>query len=128
MKKLVLPHLLSLLLLGVFFLTSGFRFTSDEDAVVKLDGQVIIPEGTITLDRDDTVYLEVEGVKPNSTVDVEVKKLGIKWMEDSYEVDESGGVKTIVFVPEKKITVNCKVTYYTPGNDLKTVEFKFKVV
>ena len=88
----------TLLFLGLFVVTTAFR--KDDVTKVMIDGKEIQPEGTITLQRDDTIYLECTGLQPNSKVEMSVKKLGIKWAEDSYDVNETGSVKEILFVPE----------------------------
>lgn len=119
---------LSLGLIALFFVLSGFTAPPSTDATVKIDGRVVQPEGTIRLDRDDTIYLEIDGIKPNSTVDIKVKKMGVSWVKDEYDVDETGGVKAILNVPEKRITVTCFVSYISVNGIEREVKFKFKVV
>jgi|GEM_PF-2106161 hypothetical protein len=98
------------------------------DAVVRIDGKIISADSTLTFNRDDTVYLEATGIKPNSTITFKVKKMGIRWFEDAYEVDETGEVKGVMQIPEEKITVNCTVSYYSADEDFHEVEFKFKTI
>lgn len=129
MKNWIVKSSLPIVLIVAFFSLSGFTFApTGSEAIVKIDGKIVEPEGTIKLERDDTIYLEIEGIKPNSMVDIKVKKMGVSWMKDEYEVDESGGVKAILNVPEKKVTVQCFVKYFTVDGVEKEVKFKFKVV
>ena len=74
MKKLLL-NVVALSM--VFFIGSGFTARLGEEAIVKIDGQVVEPDGELTFDRDDTVYLEATGIKPNSKIHIKVKKLGM---------------------------------------------------
>jgi hypothetical protein len=94
---------------------------------VLIDGKELQNEKVITLEKDDTVYLEAYGIKPQSDIHVKVMKLGIKWAEDSYHVDESGMIKAIMHVPEQKLTVNCEVTYFGSNGQFIEKAFKFKV-
>jgi hypothetical protein len=116
------------------FLTLSFwgttAFTTlapDEETRVFIDGKEIYAEGTIQLEKDDTILLEATGLKPNTDIYIKVKKAGIKWAEDTYRVGAEGKVKEILDVPEKDLIVNCTVTYTNAsGNDL-TTEFKLKI-
>lgn len=116
-------------LMMLFVLSSGFTHApSDGDAVVLIDGKQVTAESTLIFDRDDTVYLEATGIKPNSSIYIKVKKLGIRWFEDNYEVDKTGEVKGVMQIPEEKLSVNCTVTYYSSDGKFHEVEFKFKTV
>lgn len=116
-------------LIGLFFLASGFApALSGEDAVVLIDGKEVTAESTLVFDRDDTVYLEATGIKPNSNIYFKVKKMGIRWYEDLYEVDKTGEVKGVMQIPEEKLSLNCTVTYYSADGTFHEVEFKFKTV
>jgi hypothetical protein len=120
-------HLLPLIL--VFFLATGISSrSSGESAEVKIDGKLVREESTLSFDRDDTVYLEATGIKPNSTIHFKVKKAGIKWFEDVYEVDKTGEVKGVMHIPEERLTVTCLVEYYSSDNTFHEVKFKFKTV
>lgn len=94
---------------------------------VLIDGKELQDEKVITLEKDDTVYLEAYGIKPKSDINVKVMKMGIKWAEDSYRVDETGTIKAIMHVPEQKLSVNCEVTYYGANGQFIEKNFKFKV-
>jgi hypothetical protein len=124
MKKLlfkVLP------MLALYVLASGFTFApASEEAVVKIDGKLIVPDSEITFERDDTVWLEATGIKPNSKIHIKVKKLGIAWMQDDYDVDKTGEVKGVMHIPEEKLTVKCFIEYYAVDNSFHEVEFKCK--
>jgi hypothetical protein len=120
-------HILPLIL--VFLLATGFASApAGEDAEVKIDGKLVRAESTLSFDRDDTVYLEATGIKPNSTIRFKVKKAGIKWFEDVYDVDKTGEVKGIMHIPEERLTVTCFVEYYSRDNTFHEVKFKFKTV
>jgi hypothetical protein len=123
MKKLML-NVLALAML--FLIASGFAAAPGEEAVVMIDGKVIKPDGELTFDRDDTVYLEATGIKPKSKIHIKVKKLGIAWMQDDYDVDKSGEVKGIMHIPEEKLTVNCFIEYYAADGSFHEVQFKCK--
>ena len=110
----------------VFFIGSGFTARLGEEAIVKIDGQVVEPDGELTFDRDDTVYLEATGIKPNSKIHIKVKKLGIAWMKDEYPVDKTGEVKGIMHIPEEKLTVNCFIEYHAADGSFHEVQFKCK--
>ena len=110
----------------VFFVATGFASPSGEEAVVKIDGQEIKPDGELTFKRDDTVYLEATGIKPNSKIHIKVKKLGIAWVKDDYDVDKSGQVKGVMHIPEEKLTVTCFVEYHAADNSFHEVQFKCK--
>lgn len=117
---------ISLLFLGtVFIISSGFAPSSDE-AMVKIDGQVIEPEGVLKFERDDTVYLEATGIKPNSEVNIKIKKAGINWAKHNFRVDKKGEVIGIMHMPEQKLKVKCTVQYYDASNTFHEVEFKFQ--
>lgn len=123
MKKLliqVFPMVL-LLLFG-----SGVSAISGDEAIVKIDGQEIKPDRELTLKRDDTVYLEATGIKPNSQIHIKVKKLGIAWVKDDYPVDKSGEVKGVMHIPEEKLTVTCFVEYHAADGSFHEVQFKCK--
>lgn len=122
MKKLLLN---GVALLMVFFFASGFAKLAEE-AIVKIDGQLVEPDGGLTFNRDDTVYLEATGIKPNSKIHIKVKKLGIAWMQDDYDVDKSGEVKGIMHIPEEKLTVNCFIEYHAADGSFHEVQFKCK--
>jgi hypothetical protein len=94
---------------------------------VMIDGKEVQNEKVIELEKDDTVYLEAFGIKPKSEINVKVIKLGVKWAEDVYEVDETGTVKAIMHVPEQRLTVNCEVSYTSGSGEFVEKEFKFKV-
>lgn len=123
MKK-VLCKVLPLML--VVFLASGFAAAPDEGAIVKIDGKLIVPDSEVTFERDDTVWLEATGIKPNSQIHIKVKKLGIAWMQDDYDVDKTGEVKGVMHIPEEKLTVNCFIEYYSADNKFHEVQFKCK--
>lgn len=99
-------------------------FMPGEDATVLIDGKPIVPEGDITLKRDDTIMLECVGLKPNSNVSFIVRKAAIKWYEDVYAVNGSGNVKQLLDIPEQKLTVTCIVSYYTADDAEHEVKFK----
>ncbi len=123
MKKLfykVLP------LLMLYFLASGFAALPDEEAIVKIDGRQIVPDSEVTFERDDTVWLEATGIKPNSKIHMKVKKLGIAWLQDDYDVDKTGEVKGVMHIPEERLTVNCFVSYYSSDGKFHEVAFKCK--
>lgn len=114
-------------MLVMFFMLSGFSASpANEEAVVTIDGKRVETDSDIVLERDDTVWLEATGIKPNSKIDIRVRKLGIAWMKDFYEVDESGEVKGVMHIPEEKLTVTCFVEYYSQDNQYHEVKFKFK--
>jgi hypothetical protein len=123
MKKLLL-NVVALVM--VFFFASGFAAHAGEEAIVKLDGQIIEPDGELTFKRDDTVYLEATGIKPHSKIHIKVKKMGIAWMQDDYDVDKSGEVKGIMHIPEEKLTVNCFIEYHAADGSFHEVQFKCK--
>ncbi|MFN8393273.1 MAG: hypothetical protein U0176_01225 [Bacteroidia bacterium] len=123
MKKLFLQGLSLMVLL---ILASGFAAMPDTEAIVKIDGKLITPDGELTFNRDDTVYLEATGIKPHSDIHIKVKKLGIAWMQDDYKVDKSGEVKGIMHIPEEKLTVNCFIEYYSADGKFHEVQFKCK--
>jgi hypothetical protein len=122
MKKLLLNVVA---LSVVFFFASGFAKLAEE-AIVKIDGQLVEPDGELTFNRDDTVYLEATGIKPKSKIHIKVKKLGIAWMQDDYDVDKSGEVKGIMHIPEEKLTVNCFIEYHAADGSFHEVQFKCK--
>ncbi len=115
---------LSLLL--VYFLASGFTAAPGDEAVVKIDGKQIVPDSEVTFERDDTVWLEATGIKPNSKIHIKVKKLGIAWMQDDYDVDKTGEVKGVMHIPEEKLTVHCFLEYYSSDGKFHEVDFKCK--
>jgi hypothetical protein len=123
MKKLVL-QIAPLLVL--FFLASGFASPVNDEAIVKIDGKLIKTDSEVVFERDDTVWLEATGIKPNSKIDINVKKMGISWMKDFYDVDETGEVKGIMHIPEQRLTVTCLVSYYSKDNKFHEVKFKCK--
>ena len=123
MKKLmykVFPMLL------VYFLASGFAAMPDEEAIVKIDGKQILPDSEVTFARDDTVWLEATGIKPNTKIHMKVKKLGIAWMQDDYDVDKTGEVKGVMHIPEERLTVHCFIEYYSADGKFHEVDFKCK--
>jgi hypothetical protein len=111
---------------AVFFLATGFTSRAGDEAVVKIDGKQILPDSEITFERDDTVWLEATGIKPNSAIHIKVKKLGIAWVKDDYEVDKTGEVKGVMHIPEERLTVNCFIEYYSADNTFHEVQFKCK--
>jgi hypothetical protein len=110
----------------VYFLASGFAAAPNEEAIVKIDGKLIVPDSEVVFERDDTVWLEATGIKPNSKIHMKVKKLGIAWMQDDYDVDKTGEVKGIMHIPEEKLTVNCFIEYYSADGKFHEVQFKCK--
>lgn len=123
MKKLLLQVMP---LMMVFVLASGFAAYPGEEAIVMIDGKLIVPDGELTFNRDDTVYLEATGIKPNSMIHIKVKKMGIAWMQDDYQADKEGAVKGIMHIPEEKLTVNCFIEYTAADNSFHEVQFKCK--
>lgn len=113
-------------LMLVYFLASGFAAAPNEEAIVKIDGKLIVPDSEVVFERDDTVWLEATGIKPNSKIHMKVKKLGIAWMQDDYDVDKTGEVKGIMHIPEEKLTVNCFIEYYSGDGKFHEVQFKCK--
>ena len=124
--KITALKLIPLLLLFVF--CSAFTMAPSGDAEVLIDGKLVTAESTLQFKRDDTVYLEATGIKPNSTILFKVKKLGIRWFEDQYDVDKTGEVKGVMHIPEEKLSVTCIVEYYTAEGTFREVSFKFKTV
>lgn len=123
MKKL-LRNFVPVLLLFVF--CSGFTPLGEDEAIVKIDGKLIKPDGEVVFEKDDTVWLEATGIKPNSSIHIKVKKAGISWMQDDYEVDETGEVKGVMHIPEQRLTVTCFIEYYSNDNQFHEVKFKCK--
>lgn len=116
-------------LLMVFVLGSGFvPVPGGDTAEVRIDGKLITPEGRLKFDRDDTVYLEATGIKPNSIIDIKVKKAGISWVKHEFEVDKTGEVKGIMHMPEQKLSVTCFVKYYSADGTFHDIKFKFKTI
>ncbi len=124
MKKLI-KHSLLLFFGFVFLVNSGFA-PSGNEAVVKIDGQEISPEDVLKFERDDTVYLEATGIKPNSQVSIKIKKAGIRWATHEFRVDDAGEVVGIMHMPEQKLKVRCTVMYYAADNTYNEVQFKFQ--
>lgn len=110
---------------------SGFRPVVsdlvDEEAVVLIDGKEVKPDGTLHFERDETLQLEARGIQPNSLVNIKVKKMGIRWMERNYQADKEGMVKGIFDTPENKITISCKVNYFSADGAEHELQFKVKV-
>lgn len=113
-------------IVAVFTLASGFAAAPSEEAIVKIDGKLVEAGSEITFARDDTVWLEATGIKPNSQIHIKVKKMGIAWMQDDYDVDKTGEVKGVMHIPEEKLTVTCFIEYYDASGDYHEVDFKFK--
>jgi len=120
-----MQKLIPLLLLVVLFLGTSMASSGDR-AMVKIDGQVIEPEGVLKFKKDDTVYLEATGIKPDSDVEIKVKKAGIRWANHTFRVDDSGEVIGIMHMPEKKLKVTCTVLYYDRDGTFNEVKFKFQ--
>jgi hypothetical protein len=114
-------------ILFLFFTATAFSPAPDS-AEVRIDGKLIQPEKKLQFQRDDTVYLEATGIRPNSIIDIKVKKAGISWVKHEFEVDESGEVKGIMHMPEQKLSVTCLVKYYSADGTFHDVKFKFKTV
>ena len=119
--------LLTIPLAMIFFLGSAFMPAPGKSkAEVRIDGKLITPAGNLVFERDDTVYLEAIGIKPNSIIDIKVKKAGISWVKHEFEVDETGEVKGIMHMPGQRLSVTCFVKYYSAGGKFHDVKFKFK--
>lgn len=131
MKKAIFPRIGSLFLAVLFLAGTGFRPSGNPagegETRIFIDGKEVVPEGMITLDKDETVLLEATGLKPNSEIYIKVKKAGIRWAEDTYLVGESGTLKELLDVPERELTVNCYVTYYDGLGSFHSAEFKLRV-
>lgn len=112
----------------LFFAMTGFAPPKTSGAEVRIDGKLIEPQGLLKFDRDDTVYLEAVGIKPNSWIHMKVKKGGIRWLKNEFKVDDTGEVKGILHIPEMKLTVTCFVNYYDSDGVYHEVKFKFKTV
>ena len=122
--KMYLVRVLPLLIL--LFTATAFTSAPASEAEVRIDGKLISPDGDLTFQRDDTVYLEATGIKPNSTIDIKVRKAGISWMKDAFDVDKSGEVKGIMHMPEQKLTVTCFIKYYSADGRFHDLKFKFR--
>lgn len=109
----------------VFLVSSGFAPVG-EKAVVKIDGQEVTPEDVLKFERDDTVYLEATGIKPNSSINIKIKKAGIRWATHEFRVNDKGEVIGIMHMPEQKLKVRCTVMYYDADNTYNEVQFKFQ--
>ncbi|MEM0999474.1 MAG: hypothetical protein AAGN35_20620 [Bacteroidota bacterium] len=114
-------------ILFLFFTATAFA-PAPESAEVRIDGKLIQPEKKLEFPRDDTVYLEAIGIKPNSMINIKVKKAGISWVKHEFEVDETGEVKGIMHMPEQKLKVTCFVNYYSADGTFHEVKFKFRTV
>jgi hypothetical protein len=123
MKKMMMSWMPLML---VFLLASGFAPLSSDEAEVRIDGKLVSADGELTFDRDDTVYLEATGIKPNSRIHFEIKKAGIRWMQDDFDVDHTGEVKGIMHIPEQKLTLTCSVEYYSRSGSFHDVKFKLR--
>ncbi|MCB9231541.1 MAG: hypothetical protein H6581_07760 [Bacteroidia bacterium] len=134
MKTLRKGKLPLLLLLIPFFVQTGFTPLNPGDeidtkgAIVKVDGQKIVSDGMIEMDRDDTILFEAEGLKPNSRVDFKVKKMGVRFLQDSYQVDREGKIKEILYIPDMKIKVSAFVNYYNAKGEPVDLKFKFRII
>jgi hypothetical protein len=113
-------------LLVLLFTATAFTFAPADKAEVRIDGKLVSADGDLTFERDDTVYLEATGIQPNSTIDFKIKKAGISWMKDVFEVDKTGEVKGIMHMPEQKLTVTCFIKYYSANGKFHDVKFKFR--
>ena len=116
-------------LLMVFVLSSAFTIAPGEgNAEVRIDGKLITPEGKLRFDRDDTVYLEATGIKPQSMINIKIKKAGISWVKHEFEVDKTGEVKGIMHMPGQRLSVTCFVKYYSADGTFHDIKFKFKTI
>ncbi len=115
-----------LLFFGIVFLVSSGFAPGNTRAVVKIDGQEITPSDVLKFERDDTVYLEATGIKPKSTINIKIKKAGIRWATHEFRVNDKGEVVGIMHMPEQKLKVKCTVTYYDVEDTFNEVQFKFQ--
>ena len=112
--------------LGIVFLVSSGFTSGGEKAVVKIDGKDVTHEEVLRFERDDTVYLEATGIKPNSIIDVKIKKAGINWVKHQFDVNDKGEVIGIMHMPEQRLKVKCTVAYYDADDTFNEVKFKFQ--
>ena len=115
-----------LMFLGVVFLIGSGFTSAGEKAQVLIDGRDVTHADILKFERDDTVQLEATGIKPNSIINIHIKKAGINWVKHKFEVDETGEVIGIMHMPEKKMKVTCTVMYYDADDTYNEHKLKFQ--
>lgn len=94
---------------------------------VMLDKKVIKPAEIIQVNKDETYQINVAGLKPGSTVYINVKKAGIRLGKAEHKADENGKAMKLVDTPAGRATFSCKVTYINADNSSGELKFKLKV-
>lgn len=116
MKKILfLPVLLMLS-------TIGFSQTT-----VKIDKKEVKADKEIVLSMDDTIYLEAEGLQPESKVHFKIKKAGIKLTQDFWQADKEGNIKGIFDIPNLRVAVMCLLSYIDAAGKLHEVNVRLKI-
>ena len=99
--------------------TSKMRY---EDALIHINGDRITPSSEYSVDREDTLDIQVRQLAPGSPVTIEVKKGGINLKRKTFYANNRGELDLEVKTGSKKGSGDA-VLYYTPaGNSRKILE------
>ena len=113
--------LLLLLLTGVG--TPVAAQTEPLGTQLYIDDKNITPRAQFELRRDDLVRFDAYGLAASSSLRLEAKKKGLRFVNETYTANARGEVKAVLHFPKISARITCTAWYTTQNNEPRKIRF-----
>ena len=115
--------------LMILFATSSCKKAIElpEGVEVLIDGETIEGNKEVLVDQGAEVRLQVTGLKGNSIVNFQVKKVGIKLYEEAIGVEAEGSVDKMIALPDIQASATAVINYVDLNNESHEMSFVIKL-
>ena len=114
--------------LGGFLYAQVPQIGQNLASLVYLDGHNVIENSEYSLQRDQLLSLETFDLQPNSTVELSAQQNGMPLTKRSYQTNQNGAMKDILFFPKARSPIRCVLKFHTINGEEKRIVFHLKPV
>lgn len=97
-------------------------------SLVYLDGRNVVEGAQFNLQKDQLLSLETYDLLPNSSVELSAQQKGIPLTNKTYQTNEKGTMKDILFFPKARAPIRCVLKFQTIDGEEKRLIFHLRPV
>lgn len=97
-------------------------------SLVYLDGKNVIENAQFAVHREQFLSLETYDLLPNSAVELTTQQNGFPLEKKTYQTNDRGAMKDILFFPKAKSSIRCVLRFNTQNGEEKRVVFHLKPI
>ena len=113
----------------IFIATSSCKKAIElpQGVEVLIDGETIEGNKEVLVDQGAEVRLQVTGLRGNSSVNFQIKKVGIKLYEDNIGVEAEGSVDKMIALPDIQASATAVINYVDLAGASHEMSFVIKL-